>query len=221
MNGPHANLATILAAAAAICGFAAPSLAAEDCSGAVAAAFEKQRVGVGYRVVARQPAPEGEIVNTFEFVPPDKMHNKVDVPGQPAPLETIAIGRWAWANQGGGWQELQPQFAQSVTSDVATTLGSPVKVAEQFICAGKATRDGKEYLAYQTPPRLASPDKPAGPANPMLARTVLVDPATGLPSFNLVGEPEASAKPLMTTAYSYPSDLKIEAPDAVPASRTR
>jgi hypothetical protein len=197
-------------------------MAADDCSSKVAAAFELQRTSKsGYRVIARQPSPQGEMVNTFDFLAPDRMHNKLDAPGQPAALETIAIGRWAWANQGGGWQELQPQFAQSVTSDVAATLSNPVKVSEAFVCAGTVTRDGTAFTAYQTVPKLASPDKPASPENPSLARTVLVDPATGLPTFNLIGEAKPDAKPLMVTAYTYPKDLKIEAPDAVPAGRTR
>ncbi|MDZ4840605.1 MAG: hypothetical protein SH859_00455 [Hyphomicrobium aestuarii] len=216
-----ARLAT--AVAAGIIATSIPAIANQDCAKDVAAAFEKQRTGVGYQVVTRQPGPQGEIVNTFLFVAPDKMHNTVVVPGQPAPLETIAIGRWAWANQGGGFQELYPQFAQSVTSDVAATLGQPAKVGQSFTCAGKVTRDGAEFVAYMTTASLADPSKPAGPDNPMLARTVLVDAVTGLPAFNLVGEPasagSSSTAPLMASTYSYPANPKIEAPDAVPASR--
>lgn len=202
-----------------------PALANEDCSKEVAAAFEKQRLSPGYQVVIKQPGPEGDITITRLLQQPDRMHNKVEAPGQPAPLETIAIGRWAWANQGGGWQELWPQFAQSVTSDVATALGQPVAIADAFTCAGKVGFEGKEFVAYRTAARLAEPAKPPGPENPLLARTVLVDPASGLPVYNLVGQPPEGAQPppaaVMRTVYSYPADLKIEAPDAVPAGRPR
>ncbi len=233
----------LAAVAAAVLAGATAAHAADDCSKDVAAAFEKQRAMPGYQVSSRQPGSQGEITNTFTFQQPDKMHNKLVSPDQPAPLETIAIGRWAWANQGGGWQELYPQFAQSVTSDVATTLTRPAAVTQVFTCAGQVTHDGKPYIAYRTAAQLALPGKPEGPDNPMLARTVLVDGATGLPSFNLVGRLPAdtktgdtktgdtktgdtktgtkTAEALMTTAYSYPADIKIEAPDAVPSSRSR
>ena len=211
------------AVAAGIFASSLSAAANQDCAKDVAAAFEKQRTGVGYQVVTKQPGPQGEIVNTFLFVAPDKMHNTVVVPGQPAPLETIAIGRWAWANQGGGFQELYPQFAQAVTSDVASTLGQPTKVGQAFACAGKVDREGREFTAYVTPATLADPSKPVGPDNPLLARTVLVDAVTGLPAFNLVGEPASpggqASTPLMSSTYSYPANPKIEAPDAVPASR--
>lgn len=198
-----------------------PVLAGGNCSPEVAAAFEKQRTGPGYRVVSRQQGPTGEIVNTADFIAPDRMHNTVEVPGQPAPLETIAIGRWAWANQGGGWQELQPQFAQAVTSDVAAALGRPAPISDAFTCVGKVARDGREYVAYATPAQLSDPSKPKGPGNPELVRTVLIDPSTGLPAYNIVDEPLGTPVPLVAIAYSHPKDLKIEAPDAVPAGRSR
>lgn len=216
----HTTPSLLSAAILAGYAFTSPSHAA-DCGKEVGAAFEKQRATKGYRMVTRQAHPQGEVVNTFDFVLPDRMYNKVDVPGQPASLETIAIGRWAWANQGGGWQELQPQFAQAVTSDVASTLSAPLEIKEAFVCAGDVDRDGKPFKAYRTEPRLAVPGQPQSAENPMLARTVLVDASTGLPAFNFVGDPAASATPLMSVTYSYPPDIAVEAPDAVPAGRTR
>ena len=148
------------------------------------------------------------------------MYNKVLVPGEPGALETIAIGRWAWASHGMGFQELQPQFAQSVTSDVSATLNTPVATGDALTCLGKVTRDGRELVGYQSTPT-ASPGKPVGPENPLLARTVFVDPASGLPALSIISEPKADAVALVSVTYSYPSDLKIEAPDAIPAGRTR
>ena len=193
---------------------------ADDCSKDVQAAFEKQRLAPGYRVMAKQPSPSGEIETTTEFVRPDRMYNKVLVPGEPGALETIAIGHWAWASHGLGFQELQPQFAQSVTFDVDKALNTPVAASEPFTCLGKVTRDGRELVGYQSEPK-ASPGKPVGPDNPLLARMVFVDPASGLPALNLIGEPKLDAAAIVSVAYSYPSDLKIEAPDAIPAGRTR
>jgi hypothetical protein len=200
--------------------FAVTPALAQDCAKEVQAAFEKQRLSPAYRVLSKQPSPRGEIQTTTEFLRPDRMYNKVIVPGEPAALETIAIGRWAWASHGGGFQELQPQFAQSVTFDVSATLNTPIATAEPFTCLGKQTRDGKELLGYQSEPK-ASPGKPVGPDNPLIARKVFIDPATGLPVLNVVAEAKADAPALVSAAYSYPTDLKIEAPDAVPAGRTR
>ena len=193
---------------------------AEDCTQAVQAAFEKQRLSPAYRVLSKQPWQQGEVETTTEFQRPDRMYNKIIVPGEPAPIETIAIGRWAWASHGSGYQELQPQFAQSVTFDVNAALNTPVAAPETFTCLGQVARDGRDVLGYQSEAK-ASPGKPAGPDNPMLARTVFVDPATGLPVLNIVGEPKPDAAAIVSAAYSYPADIKIEAPDAIPASRTR
>jgi hypothetical protein len=198
---------------------AAPVLAA-DCTKDVVAAFEKQRTQAAYRVTSKQPSPRGEIETVTSYVLPDKMHSSVVVPGEPAPIETIGISTWAWATHGSGWQELQPQFAQTVSSHIAATLGKPADVTEAFSCKGTVKRGGADYLAFQSEPK-ATPGKPVGPDNPMLARTVYVDPASGLPALNVVGEPGENATPLMSAAYSYPKDLVIQAPDAVPASKTR
>lgn len=201
--------------------FAAGPAMAENCSMDVQAAFEKQRLGSGYRVMSKQPSPNGEIETQTDFLRPDKMYNKVLVPGEPGALETIAVGRWAWASHGMGFQELQPQFAQSVTSDVTAALNTPATASEAFTCLGKVTRDGRELLGYQSEAK-ASPGKPAGPDNPALARMIFVDPATGLPVLNIVAEPKSDAKAIVSAAYSYPADLKIDAPlDAMPAGRTR
>ncbi len=199
----------------ALFGLAVSTARADDCSSAVQASFEKQRAQKGYRLTARQQTNNGVLETERSFLSPDRMYNKIVVPGEPAPLETIAVGRWAWANQGAGWQELQPQFAQSVTFEVSNTLQTPVEIKDPFVCLGKVTRDGKEYVGYRT-----SSDPAAGkPGEPPIARTVLVDPASGLPSYNMVGPVGGDTAPIIVTVYEYPSDLTVEAPlDALPAS---
>ena len=201
--------------------FASPAFAADDCGKDVQAAFEKQRSQPAYRVNSKQPSVSGEVETQTDFQRPDRMYNKVVVPGEPGALETVAIGRWAWASHGMGFQELQPQFAQAVTFDVNAMLNTPVATAEPFTCLGKVTRDGHDWLAYRSEPK-ASPGKPAGPGNPELARTVFVDPATGLPALTIVSETVPDAPALVSAAYTYPADINIEAPaGAAPAGRTR
>lgn len=196
---------------------AASAACADDCSSAVQAAFEKQRVQKGYHLVIKQQSERGEVETVRDYVAPDRMYNQMTVPGEPAPLQTIAIGRWAWGNQGGGWEELQPQFAQSVTSDVASALQLPVELKDAFACLGKVTRDGMEFIGYRTLPG------PAPNANePPLLRTVLIDAATGLPVRNIIAPAKEGAASLVETVYSYPPDVSVEAPNgAAPASPLR
>lgn len=211
-------------AATAVVALSAAALAPAafaNCTDEVQAAFEKQRMQPAYRVTTHQPSPRGEVEMNTDFQRPDRMYNKVVVPGEPGALETIAVGRWAWASHGMGFQELQPQFAQAITADVANALGTPVAASEPFTCLGKVERDGKALVAYRTVPT-ASPDKPEGPDNPPLARTVLIDPDLGLPVASTIAEAKEGSAALVTVAYSYPKDLVIEAPlDAVPAQRPR
>ena len=193
---------------------------AADCAGDVQAAFEKQRTQPAFRVNTKQPSARGDVSSQTDFQQPDRMYNKVEVPGEPGALETVAIGRWAWASHGRGFQALQPQFAQSVTFDVNAKLQTPVKPVGKFNCLGTVKRDGRDLLAYRNEPRAAQ-GQPVGPDNPMLARTVYVDPASGLPVLETLSEVTADAPAIVSVAYSYPTDIKIEAPDAIPAGRTR
>lgn len=201
----------LLAVAAAL---ALPAAAvAEDCRGAVEAAFAKQRTQKGFRFVAEMPATEGATRMTIDYVLPDRMHQKVEAPGQPAPVETIAISRWAWGTQGGGWEELQPQFAQSIVAHVGETLVNPPKMTATFACLGTVKRDGVDLVGYRAgTPQDASGDPTAKP----LARTIFVDPVTGLPVRNVVELVDGSAAPVFDGRYSYPADMKIEAPIGEP-----
>lgn len=198
--------------------------AAEDCRGEVEAAFEKQRTtSPGYHVATEQFQEGGKIDVTLDYQMPDRMYQKVVAPGERAPVETIAVARWAWGNMGGGWEELQPQFAQSVTSHVAETLQKPVKATSGFECLGKQTLEGKEYIAYRT--GLAQQGTKvadaSGKSMPDIRRTVYVDPQTGLPALNIVAE-EPGGKVWARTVFSYPKELVVDAPaGAAPASRAR
>ena len=196
---------------------------AADCRAEVEAAFEKQRTNSpGYRLETQQFQDGGKIEITVDYQMPDRMYQKVVAPNERAPVETIAVARWAWGNMGGGWEELQPQFAQSVTSHVATTLGQPVKATGDFTCLGKTAFEGKDYIAYRT--TTAPETKVAGgngAAMPDIHRTVYVDPQTGLPALNIISE-DPGSKIWARTQFSYPKDLVVDAPaGASPASRAR
>lgn len=199
-------------AVAAISTFASePARAADECRAAVETAFDKQRATpTGYRFAAAVPGDQGATRMTIDYLPPDRMYQKVEAPGHSKPVETIAIQRWAWGTMGGGWEELQPQFAQSIISHVRETLINPPKITASFTCLGKVKLGEKDYLAY----RADQPNSQAAadPNAPQLARTIYVDESTGLPAANIVARVDGKDGPVFEGRYSYPTDIAIEAP---------
>jgi hypothetical protein len=194
----------ILAATAA----AGPTLA--DCKGEVEAAFQKQRTLKSFRMTVKAPKDDGTVVEQVtDYVLPDKMHQSIIAPDEEKPLETIAISKWAWSNQPGYWEELKPYFAQLIAEDIRSRLVDPLKLAAEFECLGKVTLEGKEYLGYRTEPE-------AFKEGPPVARTIYVEEASGLPAFNIVAAVAPDAKPVFKAEFSYPTDIVIEAPLAMP-----
>lgn len=193
----------------------ATAAAAADCKAEVLAAFEKQRQTKAFRSYSESPGEKGPIKVTVDYMPPAKMHQTVVTPDHPAPIETIAIQRWAWATMGGGWEELQPQFSQSAVAAMKDVLVEPLKDPGDMTCLGKVTYDGKEYLGYE------NVGKAGDAGQPQLKRTVYIDPATGLPAVNVVSDTKDGAAPVYKGVYSYPDDIAIDSPLApVPEDKT-
>ncbi len=130
------------------------------------------------------------------------MYRKVVTRGET--IETIGIAKWAWTNIGGGYSELQPQFAQMVASRRDQAFLKP-SVAIPYSCLGKMTYDGKEVMVYQT-----APDPQ--PDGSKLARTIMIETASGLPVFNIVSAPDKTGEPVRKETYSYPEKIEIEKP---------
>jgi len=137
----------------------------------------------------------------FDFQPPDRIYRKVSSGEESA--ETIGIGKIAWSNEGAGWQEMKAGLADLVRNHMKNSF-SPPKVSVEFKCLGDTTYEGKKYLGYQTVPETVE--------GKSLARTILVEPDTKRPAFNIVAAPDLSGEPLMKEAYSYPTDINIEKP---------
>ncbi len=188
---------------------AAPASAA-DCSADVMAAFEKQRAGKTYRVAMTQPTAEGPVQMTVDYILPDRMLQTVVAPHMPGEQQTMLIGSRAFAGSGGAFEELLPQFTQSVISEFQAATGSG-RNPGKFDCIGKQTLDGKEYVGYRT--------SGGGADGVALARTVYVEEASGLPAFNIVGTASGAGEPVMKAAYSYPKDVVIEAPASAPVQK--
>jgi hypothetical protein len=92
-----------------------------------------------------------------------------------------------------------------VMNHIQQTVATPPKVSAEFSCLGTVTFEGKDNLGYQT-----APEK--GQDGIEVARTIYVDPATGLPAFNIIGAVNSAADPLVEEAYTYPTDIVIEDP---------
>jgi hypothetical protein len=168
----------------------------------VQAAFVKQHQK-GWHTQTTSKSDAGiEQVQEFDYLPPDRMYRKVTSGSET--VETIGIGRWAWSNIGAGWNELQPQFAQMVMSHLQHAFAAP-KVTAEFICLGTVSFDGKDWNGYQTTPEKT-------PDGLELSRTILIDPATGLPAFNIISVPGKLTEPLQKEAFSYPDGISIEKP---------
>jgi hypothetical protein len=188
-------------AAAAAC---APAAFACDGKADVEAAFVKQQKQPWRTEIVMKASDGADQVQRIDFQPPDRMYRKATARGES--VETIGISKSAWGNQGegAGWQDLDPAEASVVTLHVEEAFVPP-RVTADFKCLGDVTFEGKAYRAYQTTPeKIASGD--------MIARTIYVDPDTGLPAFNVVGAPDGSGEPLVMSTFSYPTDIRIEKP---------
>lgn len=191
------------------------SAAYADCTGEVAAAFDKQRKSPAFKMTAEMMADAGNTKMTVEYLPPDRMRQTVEREDLPAPLQTVAVGNRAWGDQGGGFEELQPQFAQAIIAGVRQTLVDPPKEMPAFTCLGKTTYEGRPFIGYRSEP-------PAGtPADKIVDRTIYINEKTGLPALNVVAKREENAKPLFKGVYTYPTDIVIEPIEGAPVAVTR
>ncbi|MEQ1716127.1 MAG: hypothetical protein ABL907_09110 [Hyphomicrobium sp.] len=191
---------------------------AADCTGDVVAAFDKQRTSKAFRVAMTQPTAEGEVEMTVDYLPPDKMLQTVKSPAMPGDQQTMLVGSRAFAGSSGSFEELLPQFTQSIVAEVQTALGGTGKAIGTFECLGKMAYEGRDLLAFRASDKEASPG--TAPEH-VMARTVYVDPASGLPAFNVVASEAGKDKPAVKVIYTYPEDIVIEAPVGAPIQKIR
>lgn len=187
---------------------ASPAIADEKCTGEVAAAFTKQGEAPKMRSIMNHAAgngDEGTAKRTISLVRPDRMHAITEAPQQEAGrVETISIGQWAWgADSDGSWTEHKPNIAKMIQMDVEK-MSAPQHVGANFTCLGKVNYEGKDFTGYR-----ADPGK--GDDGVELATTIYVDPATGLPAYNIIA-PTAGGDPRLKVAYSYGDDITVEPP---------
>jgi hypothetical protein len=195
--------------------FAAGPAFADDCTKDVLAAFEKQRTSKAFRVEFTQPTAEGEAKMTIDYMPPDKMLQTVTSPAMPGEQQTMLVGDHAYAGTSGAFEELLPQFTQSIVAEVRTALGASPQKLGTFECVGPAKLDNRDLVAYRT----AEKAEPGADLAKVMARTIYVDPATGLPAFNVVAPLANESAPVVKVNYSYPDDIEIIAPKNAPVQK--
>lgn len=203
--------------AAAVIAAASPANAAgKDCSADVLAAVRKQLALKAFRVEFSQPTAEGEAHMRIDYMPPLRMLQTVTSPAMPGEQQTMLVNNRAYSGAGGSFEELQPQFTQSIIAEVAEALARPSKL-EGYECLGTVKYENQDLLAYR------SEDKAHPQADPAkaLARTIYVDPKTGLPAYNVIAALAEGSKPLREVKYSYPTDINIVAPANAPAQKLR
>lgn len=179
----------------------APAAFACDGKADVEAAFNAQH-DAPWRIETKSKSDTGvEQSQRFDIQPPDRIYRRVTSGDEQA--ETIAVGPTAWSNEGAGWQEMKKGIADIIVAHLKSQL-APARVSVEFKCLDKVDYDGKSLLGYQTVPETVE--------GKTLARTILVDPATKRPAYNIIAAPDLSGEPLLREVYTYPDDIKIDKP---------
>jgi hypothetical protein len=199
---------------------------AASCKDEVATALERQRKMSGFRMETMMLSPEGKVNMTVDYLLPDRMRQVITSAKEPEPVETVVVGNLAWTRQGkGAWSLVHPQIASALVNQMEETVGNPSAEVGDFECLGKKPVGDKDLLAYQgenegVGPKNVGPDakdKPKLPDRPV--RIIYVDSTTGLPMRSVFVRANKIDKPIFEATYSYPVDLKIEAPKPKAASQ--
>jgi hypothetical protein len=202
----------LVALAAASPAFAAGS----DCSADVLAAIRKQLELKSFRIEFSEPTAEGEAKMRIDYMPPGKMLQTVTSPAMPGEQQTMLVNDRAFAGSGGSFEELQPQFTQSIIAEVSSALARPSKL-EGYECLGTVKYDNQDLLGYRFQDKTHAQTDPSK----VVTRTIYVDPKTGLPAYNVIASLADTSKPLREVKYSYPTDISIVAPTNAPVQKLR
>lgn len=187
---------------------------ANPCGEEVAAALQKLRNSSWFRMETRMITENGLTDMTVDYVLPDRMHQKVNVVGQPLTQEVILVGNQAFSNEGDGWRILPQDITDQLITQMKDNVLTEQKEVGKYSCKGRVQVDGKDVLSYKLEDE--PPEDSKGTKNEAY-RLFYVDAMTGLPVRNAIVAPGREDKPLFKTSYSFPLDLKIEAPkDAKP-----
>lgn len=199
---------------------ALPTFAHADCASDVNTAFRKLREAKAFRMSTKIVNPQGNMRMTVEYMPPDRMHQRIRLDNSAAEMEMIVIGAKAWSNQGQGWAELPEKFAGAVADQVKGTLVGMTNPSTAYTCGGEKDIDGKRMATFtaQLPAAEATVQgkvvKTEGPPN---MQTVYIDVASGLPARNVVEDGKDRNMKLFDGSFEVSDEIKIEEPSVEPA----
>ena len=192
------------------------------CKEEVASALERQRKTSGFRMQTKMLSEQGLVNMQVDYMLPDRMRQVITSTTEPKPVETVVIGKDAWSRlEGEQWRPLHPQIADALAAQMQETLGDDPGTLGDFECLGKqagrrqelARLPGRERRAGsqgpQPGPGFAKPKLPDRPV-----RVIFVDPTTGLPMRSIFARADKLDKPIFEAIYSYPADIKVDAPQA-------
>ena len=193
------------------------------CKDEVASALERQRKTSGFQMKTKMLSEQGLVDMTVDYVLPNRMRQVITSTAEPKPVETIIIGRDGWSRiEGEPWRPMHPQVADAMAAQMQETLGENQEGATlgDFECLGKMPVKDQQFLAYQGEnvepgPQNLSPgaaEKPKLPDRPV--RVIYVDPTTGLPMRSIFARADKLDKPIFEATYTYPADIKVDAPPA-------
>ncbi len=214
--------------------FVASGSAFANCSNEVAQGVTRQANEAAWRKDANMLTEQGPVKMTVEFLKPDRMRQIVTPFLDPKPVETILIGDKAWTNQGGSWKELGKGDVEQLAKFFQSSTSQGIDDVGEFECLGPELIDGRQLRAYRgLPPKAKSKNPEAsydGAATSKgdeapgqqpeqkneAIRIVYLDPATGLPARSIFAREGMIDKPLFKEEFSYPGNIKIEAPGVKP-----
>jgi hypothetical protein len=186
--------------------------AVAGCREDVLAAYEKQRAADQIRMETQMISEQGPVAMTVDYIPPDRMHQRVTTKLTNQTRETVLVGPRAWVSEDGKtWKELSVEQAAEVAEGVRESIGAPPTEFVTFDCLGRTMIDGKPYLGYSVD-EAKGKQIPGQPVKDPPVRILFVDPDTGLPARTIVALPDRIEKPFFRADYTYPKDLKVEAP---------
>ena len=185
---------------------------ANPCREEVAAALGKLRKTSWFRMNTSMITEHGPTTMEIDYILPDRMHQKVTQTLTNQKSEVILVGDKAWGNEGKGWQQLENQLTQTLKTQMYESVVEEQADIGEYSCKGKVQHEGRDVMAYKLEQE-AVKDSTAPMSETF--RMFYVDALTGLPMSNALLSPGRETKPLFKTNYSYPVDIKIEAPKEV------
>ena len=178
------------------------------CREDVLAAYEKQQATPVRSACRPRWCRAGPISMTVDYIPPDRMHQRANKLTQRTPY--ILVGPRAWAGEDGTtWKELSVEQAAEVAEGVRDSLGRR-RPSSSFDCLGRTMIDGKPYLGYSID-EAKGKQIPGQPVKDRRCASSSSTPIRGSPR-TVVALPDRIEKPFFRADYTYPKDLKIEAP---------